>query len=268
MLHANRSTLFRLSFAAMASLVIGAASSAAGQASRPSRFEIFDNLHNPNKPDLTSAGLGGCNIVYAGHVWPGAEKSPAYGTLPAEAAYKGAVRAQTKVAGPVVLDFEKLALSGQPEVAQAHFELFMTLVRWTHEAVPGHPVGFYGHGLFPEAPGKEYAAQAARLAASVDAFFPSMYTFDTNRDAWRKKAEGLVLAAHRIAPGKPVYFYVWPQFHGGTHAVLSGDQWAFELDAARDVGANGVVLWSGTRTPPWDDAAPWWQATLAFLKRP
>ncbi len=234
---------------------------------RPAPFVVFDNLFNQGKPDLTDAGLAGCNIVYSGHVWPGAEKGPDYGKLPDEAAYKRAVRSRTLRPGPVVLDFEGLSLSGNPAVARAHFDLFLTLVRWTREAALGHVVGFYGHGLFPEEPGRPFAAEAAKLAAAVDAFFPSMYTFDGNRDRWKARAQTLLRQAHAIAPGKPVYLYVWPQLHGGKHDVLPADQWTFEMETARDLGADGVVLWSssGKMSPPWDEAAPWWTATKSFI---
>ena len=240
-----------------------ATADAAAPASRPSAFVVFDHLSNAGKPDLTRDGLAGCNIVYG----PG-RKGADYGKMPEEAAYKATVRARVTRPGPVVLDFEGLKLSGKPEVVAAHFDLFLTLVRWTHEAAPGRVVGFYGHGLFPEEPGKEYAADAAKLAGAVDAFFPSMYTFDANRDKWKAKADQLLRQARAIAPGKPVYFFLWPQLHDGNHDVLPADQWTFELETARDLGADGVVLWSsGTKmSPPWDPAAPWWQATLAFMK--
>jgi hypothetical protein len=248
-------------------LMVPGRSRGAGPTSRPADFKVFDNLHAEGKPDLTAAGLLGCNIVYDGYVWPGGEKSASFGRMPDETAYKTAVRSHTTRPGPVVLDVETLALSGKPDVVAAHFQLFNTLARWTHEAVPGHVVGYYGHGLFPEEPGKEYAAQAQHLAGAVDAFFPSMYTFDANRDGWKRKADRLLKQARQLAPGKPVYYYLWPQFHGGTHAVLPVDQWSFELETARDLGADGVVLWSGSAAPPWDPNAAWWKATVVFVKQ-
>jgi hypothetical protein len=260
---------FCLTAAAILISAIAAGLARAGEpsSSRASSFTIFDNMFYPKKPSLVADGFKDCNIVYAGYVWQGAEKSPTYGDMPDEATYKKTVQAHSTKPGPVVLDFETLRLSGKPELVEAHFKLFMTLVKWTHEAAPGHVVGFYGHGLFPEQPAKEYAQQARQLADAVDAFFPSMYTFTEDRDGWKKKAEGLLQQAHQIAPGKPVYFYIWPQFHGGTHEFLKGDQWAFELQTARDIGADGVVFWSSSKSPPWDVNAPWWQETLKFLKQ-
>jgi hypothetical protein len=260
----------RIVFAVVAALICGVfatQSNADETTSRPAEFKVFDNLFYPKKPDLSSDGFLQCNIVYAGHVWKGAEKSPDYGKIPDEDAFKQVVKARTKGPGPVVLDFETLRLSGKPDVVEPHFKLFITLAKWAHEAAPGHVVGYYGHGLFPELPGKEYGKETEALTAAVDAFFPSLYTFNEDRDAWKKKAEGLIQLAHKIAPGKPVYLYVWPQFHGVPHGFLTGDQWAFELAASRELGANGLVMWSSSMAPAWDVSWPWWNETLKFMQQ-
>jgi hypothetical protein len=228
-------------------------------------FTVYDNLGYGGKPDTTPLGLLNCNIIYQGRIiWKDGNRT---NLVPDEAAFKALVRDKARKPGPIVIDIEGVPLSGERKQVAKHLRLFLDLVKWAHEAVPGCVVGYYGHGLFPEKPGKEYAAEAKQLAAAVDAFFPSMYTFNDSRDAWTKKLESLVEEAHRIAPGKPVYPYVWPQYHEGTPKALqfiSGDYWSFQLNTARECGADGVVFWSSSKVR-WPDNAEWWQATLRFM---
>jgi hypothetical protein len=144
--------------------------------------------------------------------------------------------------------------------------LFITLARWAHEAAPGHLVGYYGHGLFPEEPGKEYAAETQELLAAVDAFFPSLYSHGNQSPAqWKAKLQLLVQQARRLAPDKPIYPYVWAQYHeGGPKALefLDADDMKFQLETAQAGGVNGVVFWS-SRQPAWADR-PWAKAMLDF----
>jgi hypothetical protein len=57
---------------------------------------------------------------------------------------------------------------------------------------------------------------AQELARHVDAFFPSMYTFDDNQGAWARRAQSEAAEDRALAAGKPVFFYLWPQYHDGT----------------------------------------------------
>ncbi len=235
----------------------------------PRPFVVFDNMAYANKPDLSTSGLiASCVIYYRGE-W---KTAVAAGQLPDEASFKAAVRSRSAgKPGPVVIDFEYVFLSktrGTTDASvKAHFKLFITLAKWAHQAAPGHLVGFYGHGLFPEEPGREYAAETKALIAAVDAFFPSLYVHGNQTAAqWKQKLQSLVQQAHELAPGKPVYPYVWPQYHeGGPKALefVDAGYMKFQLETARDCGADGVVFWSSNK-PAWKDA-PWLQALLQFV---
>jgi len=231
-------------------------------------FMVFDNLSYANKPDLSGAGLIPSTVIYK----RGEMKSAiAAGRLPDEAQFKETVKKRAAGRpGPIVIDIERLYLSQTHGATDAEvrfrFKLFITLVQWTHEAAPGHLVGYYGHGLFPEEPGKEYAAETRDLIAAVDAFFPSMYVHGSQtRAQWTEKMQYLMQQAREIAPGKPVYPYLWPQYHeGGPKALefVDGNYWKYQLETVHNFGADGVILWSGTQA--WKDA-PWWQVTLRFV---
>jgi hypothetical protein len=225
----------------------------------PAVFQVLDNLHYKGLPETGPLGMVHCNIIYL-HPPKGTEGDAA---IPDEQTFKAKVHAQSVIPGPIVLDLEELNLTGA--AGEKNINAFITLVQWTHETAPGSVVGYYGHGLFPNPPDKQHMAQALKIAKVVDAFFPSMYTFTDNRDGWKKKLEGLVKQAQEIAPGKPVYPYIWPQYHNGSKKAgqyLDGDYWAFQMQTAKSVGANGVVLWSSNNT---FEADTWWPATVKFL---
>ena len=245
----------------------------APQQSQAKSFTVFDNLHFVERPDTAQFGIANCNIVYGyGRYAPKdlqdrkSQKIPAANEL--KDPFQKAVREAAQKPGPVVLDIEQFYFKGKPEVVKSRFDLFVNLTRWAQEAAPGRAIGWYGHGLFPNPPGAQYGQEASQLATTVNAFFPSMYTFNDDRAAWEKKARSLVAEAHKIAPGKPVYFYIWPQYHNGTPKglqFLSGDYWLWQLETARKVGADGVVMWSSGK-PAWNPNTEWWKATLKFLK--
>lgn len=232
-------------------------------------FLVFDNLGYAGKPDLSTNGLIPSCVIYYHGDW---KKAVGAGKLPDEKSFKEAIRSRSAgKPGPVVIDIEFVYLSqthGTTEAeAKQHFKLFITLAKWAHEAAPGHLVGFYGHGLFPEEPGTEYSAETRQLIAAVDAFFPSMYVHGNQTAAqWRAKLQTLLAQAHELAPGKPVYPYVWPQYHeGGPKALefVDAGYMKFQLETARDSGASGVVVW-GTGKFKWKDA-PWLQALMQFV---
>jgi len=98
--------------------------------------------------------------------------------------------------------------------------------------------------------------------------FPSMYTFDDNQAAWATRAASEAAEDRALASGKPVFLYLWPQYHDGTpkqFQYVDTAYWKFQLNTAyRD--ADGIVLW-GSSHFPWDEASGWWAATLDFIRQ-
>jgi len=140
-----------------------------------------------------------------------------------------------------------------------------TLVDWAHEAAPGKIIGYYGTNTLTDVPQSNFAA-AQGLARHVDAFFPPLYTFDDDRSRWEKRAKTSLAQCRELDPKKPVYFYLWPQYHQGTAKQLryiDGAYWKFQLETARKYG-DGIVLWSRSRDE-WDPRSGWWDATRQFV---
>lgn len=246
--------------AALASVTTPWNKVAAAQAERP--FPVYDNMFYRQKPNTAQEGLVASNILYEGDIWPHGQN---YGVLPDRNSFEATVRAHSASPGPLVLDIEKLPLKGPPEVARHNMETLARLADWAHETAPGKIIGFYGTNTLSRVaqPDLEYARELAR---HVDAFFPPMYTFDEDQTAWAKRAEASAAEARALGPGKPVYFYLWPQYHDGTpkqFQFIDGVYWKFQLETAYRY-ADGVVVWSPSRYD-WDDSTGWWTGTREFL---
>jgi len=226
-------------------------------------FPIYDNLFYRGKPDTAREGLVLSNILYEGLIWPYGQK---FGVLPDRSAFEAIVRAHSTNPGPLVIDIEKLPLKGSPDAARKHLETLATLADWAHEAAPGKVIGFYGTNTLSHIAPSDLT-YARELARHVDAFFPPMYTFDDDRAAWAKRAQASAAEARALAPGKPVYFYLWPQYHDGTprqFQYVDEQYWKFQLEAASRY-CDGIVLWSPSRFE-WNDSTGWWSATQQFAR--
>jgi hypothetical protein len=163
-----------------------------------------------------------------------------------------------------VLDFESLYLRGSYATAYRHYRRMETLLDWAHDAAPGHAIGYYGVLGNTE---PRYFRLERRLARQEDALFPSLYTFSDDLPAWRRRFQQIMDEAAYVAPGKPVYAYIRPQYHDGTKQAgeyLTPDHWRYELQVAREL-CSGVVIWGPHRRVP---DQRWIEVTEAFLAAP
>ncbi len=103
------------------------------------------------------------------------------------------------------------------------------------------------------------------LARKVDILFPSLYTYYDDVEGWRTYARITLEEARRF--GKPVYAFLWPEFHDSNEKLkghyLPVDFWRMEMELCYEL-ADGIVIWGGWQQT-WDDHAPWWIETKAFL---
>ncbi len=226
-----------------------------------SPFVVYDNMFFRGKPDTTSAGLVLSNILYEGSIWP---HRAGEGKLPKRSTYEALVRSHSVNPGPFVIDIELLPLKGAD--AQRNMKTLATLADWARQAVPGKAVGFYRSGTLTRVPHADLAL-ARELATHVDAFFPPMYTFDDDRVKWAQRAKQEADEAHDMGAGKPVYFYLWPQYHDNTPKQfqwVDSAYWTLQLETSRKY-ANGIVIW-GSSKYAWDTSTGWWTATQAFMR--
>jgi hypothetical protein len=247
------------------------------------RFVVFDATLYKDKPSLKHLHVYPLPILYEHRFWPhDSSKDP----LPPEAQVRLLAGEQRGSSQPVVIDIERWPLNGDAAVVQATVHQFMSVLSWFKSAAPELRVGLYGTIPVPDYwrairdPGSaDYRAwqqdndRLGEIVVRVDALFPSIYTFYPDRRGWVTYAIAQMREARRKANGKPVYAFLWPQYHESnvllSHRPLDPDYWETQLTTVYD-HADGVVIWGGwgDKGPePWDEAAPWWQATKRFLTR-
>lgn len=248
-------------------------------------FRIFDATFFKNKPDLSRFGMEPIAGVYAGTF--GAHWHRDTKTLPQKELVEEAARRARREAGIAFLDIEHWPLKGDAQLVKENVRRYRTVAQWFRDVVPEFPVGYYGvppirdYWRAVKSPTSterrswmEENDRLVDLAAVVDVFFPSLYTFYDDQTGWRQYAIAQIAEARRYPGGKPVYVFLWPQFHDSNRRLkgtyLSPDFWKLELETAHDF-ADGVVIWGGgdtdNRPQNWDEQAPWWQVTKSFLAR-
>jgi hypothetical protein len=247
-------------------------------------FTVFDGTLYANKPNLSQYGIQPITITYVntfGNDWfKNATR------LPDKASVQKIAREAQAKGSPVVIDIEHWPLHGNPSQVRDSLSKYMTVLQWFKEAAPGLAVGYYGapplndYWKSLKSPtSREWASFAGEndrlkpLAGAVDILFPSLYTFYTDRGGWIRYAYGQVKEARRYGNGKPVYVFLWPQYHDSNPslkgAYLPADFWRLELQMAKQY-ADGIIIWGGwgTRGPmKWDDNAAWWKVTKEFMKK-
>jgi len=246
-------------------------------------FVVFDGTLYRNKPDFSHYGIRSVKIV-AGQLWD--RGKPEEG-LPHEAQVHRVANEVAGLGDMVILDIEHWSLQGQARTVEGSLSKYLTVLRWFREAKPDVTVGYYGTvpirdywRAIKDSKTTEHEAWRAEndhlgeLAAAVDVLFPSLYTFYNDREGWKKFAIAQIAEARRYGGGKPVYVFLWPEFHDSNRLLkgtyLSASFWQLQLETAKAY-ADGVVIWGGwgldNRPQNWNELAEWWQVTKSFLAR-
>ncbi len=245
-------------------------------------FLVFEAMDYFNKPDCSVYGIVPISLIYPDRFGPPNWYNHANGPLPDMASVQAVAREAQLKGYPVSLDIEHWELQGTTTTVQSSLTKYMTVLQWFQAAAPGLPVGYYGpppiidYGRALRTPSDPlYLSWMAEndqilpLANRVNLLFPSIYTFSADQVKWKKYAIAQVSEARRLAPGKPVYVYLWPQYHESAtpvslvHTYLPADYWLLQLETARQY-ADGIVLWGNAS--PWVDNLPWWQVMKDFMK--
>ncbi|MCC7472559.1 hypothetical protein IT404_12830 [Candidatus Nomurabacteria bacterium] len=247
-------------------------------------FMVFDGTMYAGKPDLSVYSIRPISIAYTGQFGNQWYKNP--DALPDKSVVRQVANEALAKNFPVVIDIEHWPLVGDPNRVRASLSKYMTVLQWFKEAAPGLPVGYYGAPPIRDywkslrSPmSKEWASfakendQLRPLAGAVDILFPSLYTFYTDQGGWVRYAYAQIAEARRNANGKPVYVFLWPQYHDSNPSLkgapLPADFWRLQLQMAKQY-ADGIVIWGGWGTNGrmnWDDNAAWWKVTKDFMKK-
>lgn len=137
---------------------------------------------------------------------------------------------------------------------------------WSNIDPVNNPSGYNGW--------KNLNSNLSPIAQKVDIFFPSFYVYDLDTSAWRKMVDSTVSAIKRYSTSKPIYAYIWPQYHDGSaydRQFVDSARWKFQLETLSK-RVNGVVIWTSNKdsvnnTISWNPNMQWWRITKEFMVR-
>ncbi|MGA8728521.1 MAG: hypothetical protein WB608_07200, partial [Terracidiphilus sp.] len=239
-------------------------------------FVVFDATLYQGKPDLTSTGIKSLTALYSSYLWPPLNDR----SSPPDPNTVNSILQQAETSsGTVFLDIENWPLNQSPSMRTESIQKYLITLQSFEQFAPSLKFGYYSvapEGDYydaisgPNSP--QYKAWQSRndsvapIATQAAALFPSIYTFYPNQNAWKTYAIAQIAEARRIAPGKPVYVFLWPQYdlQGAVGDYLPIDYWAMELETARQY-ADGIVIWGGYGET-WNNDAPWWLETQDFMR--
>jgi hypothetical protein len=241
-------------------------------------FQIFEALLFTNKPDLSTQGLKPAAVV-APDRW--LQPGQSVDLVPDQSSVRIGLRSSGAAAGILVLDQEDWPQQGPPAVVGASVSKFLTLLSSVRAVGFSGPVGYYGVipiidywraiGLPNSKPYQAWQAENdlfQPVADAVDVLFPSLYTFYDDQSGWTKYAIANLSEARRLARGKPIYAFIWPQYHDSNPKLgltfIPGKFWTLQLQTLAKY-ADGVVIWGGWQKV-WDERSEWWQATRQFMR--
>jgi hypothetical protein len=248
-------------------------------------FVVFDGTIYKNKPDLLVYGIKPIDLIYVKTLW---KEGQDINDLPEVARVRQSARGTKADRKITIIDIEHWKLSGHKSIVTESLSKYMTTLRWFNDAAPEVLFGYYGlpplRDYWRAIKGSntpEYLSWQTEndrlqpLVYRVNVLFPSLYTFYPDREGWVKYAIENIREARRYPGNKPVYVFLWPQYHQSNLSsalkYLPADYWELELETARQY-ANGIVIWGGwdfdkNAKAQWDDNAPWWQVTKKFMKK-
>jgi len=249
-------------------------------------FRVFDGTQYLNKPNFKMYGISPFKVVYESEMWGNKNN---YARLPNKYRIKSVVNKLPSDTDFIVINIEHWPLTGfNDKLIDSSLSKYQKVVSWYKKFSPELKIGFYARPPMPDYwraidanPKKrrvDWMAENDRinlLADSVDALYPSLYTFYTNKSEWVKFAKAQIMEARRLANGKPVFAFLWPQYHDSNLLLgcqfLPGDYWQLQLDTVKSL-ADGLVIWGGWdvcnkkgKALRWDDSAEWWEVTKNFL---
>jgi Hyaluronidase len=242
------------------------------------KFVVFDGTLYQGKPSSQQLGMKPITVLYQASMWPSKSGDPQ--SVPNADVVRALALKASQSGGIAVVDIEQWQVTGDPATVAQSIDKYQQTLQIFQQAAPSLQVGYYS-----VAPIRDYWSPidgtqssnylawqqqndtVAPVAQQANALFPSAYTFYTDQAGWQTYAIAQIAEARRIAPDKPVYLFLWPQYDNGKGAqggdYLSDDYWKMELETARKY-ADGVVIWGGW-SQTWDSNASWWLETQQFM---
>lgn len=256
------------------------------------KFELYDAIAYPGKPDLSSEGLLPVYLMYEATLTkPGSSDSP-----------------------KLVLDFEKIDTQAKLAAEFPHVMVSTDIEQWFgdsgvdayemssrfnqlfsvfREKNPDVVIGNYG--IAPSAlcvyrfydngqtddgvlisKWKERNLKRWPSLEHADVCTPSVYIAQPDIDSWIRDLKITVDEIKKHAPGKKIIVYIWPQYYDKPDSpyskqFLSAEKWNSLLEAVYE-NCDGAIIWSSV-TDENEQVARWndprvqeiWNATKNFI---
>ena len=243
------------------------------------RFIIYNALLYENMPSMSEFCIKPINVVYAWQLFNGGAKKGSFNLPRNNEIHKvvSEIKAKKLI---TVIDIEHWPLKDS-QINMRSIENYLSVLRSLKQEVPEIMIGYYGavpvidfHGSSAKKSSSRYQDwiknnnNVQPIADAVDATFPSLYTIDPNRERWLDNAKSVVTESRRLAPNKPLYPFIWPNYHdqGGKYpedAEVEADYWSMQL-LYLSQHADGIVLWGGYKQKFRNDMI-WWKQTVKFI---
>ena len=240
---------------------------------------VFDATDFGQKPDLTQYGLKHITVVYAGLMWDSSDEA----NLPDRNRISAFARLASESTDLLVIDIEEWPVVGDPATIAESIKKYQTMIRWFKMPQPALRVGVYGmppirdywDSLQEEGSPRYVAWQKendnlAPVAHLADALFPRFIPSTKIVPVGRSMRSHRLRRRARYAGGKPVYVFLWPQYHPSdkklANTFLPGDYWRMELETARKY-ADGIVIWCCSNRKRGTKRLPGWMGTSRFYER-
>lgn len=249
-------------------------------------FRVFEIMGYRNKPDLGTHCVERLKIWYGREFWPsGAPHKRDFDLdLPERRRVENAALKSPEYGKITVIDIEHWPIE-DPTFAQAAVDNHVTVLDWFRKSAPeDQVVGYYSmlpiRDYWRAIKGKDHWKYQAwqeendrlgPLADAVDIVFPSIYTFYEDQDGWLTYAKAQIDESRRLAPDKPVYAFLWPEYHPSNDEragePLEAGYWRVQLDFLRQ-HADGVIIWTidDTKAIDFEDIPSWWDETVKFIE--
>ncbi len=244
---------------------------------------LFQLLAYTQMPDLRTFGIQPARVFGPQDFWPAGSSRD---DVPDSSDVAHGLALRPPNGGPTVLDVEHWPLRGTDAEVAGTVDRLLGLLAKVRELEPDAHAGYYSippvRDYFRAIRGvgdpgylewQHENDRFQRLADAVNLLFPSLYTFYDDVEGWRRYAIENLSEARRLAGARPIYAFLWPQFHGSNaqlaNQYLSGELWRAELEVVARY-ADGAVLWGGWgadgKRAAWDESAAWWVETKRFIE--
>ena len=243
-------------------------------------FRLFEDIRYKNTPNFAAMGIEPVKLWYeAAFFTDKARPGDGNFNLPANSKVRAAASAAPAVS---CVDIERWWGGNGAAVPQAGLDAYKHVAEVYRAALSsGKKWGFYStipirnywaviRGAGDLEDWKLNNDKLKGLGELVDYTFPSCYTFYEDRAANAKYVAAQINEAKRIAPGKPCYAFLWPEYHV-SNKDRKGDPieksyFREILDVCRE-HADGAVIWnlSNKKSVDFDEVPDWWEAVEEFL---